>query len=321
MDELIKNSTTEINNLRSTKQKLEEANKVLHERVGELARKLQLYREGGPGPLTSATSSPALSSLPPRPAAGPKFSTGPTQLPPRPSGSSPGTPGHSRPGSVILDSKQLNQELSKLQKAQTLTPGRPSPPASGTAPPSNLAVPPRPTRPANALRSAPGSRGPSPPKERPEPPRELAPTSFVSVPSEYFKNQTFSKSVAGVTYDLWEGASKIVLSIDLPGSDADMMDITIGRFSVQVTRKIGEFEKKYLVGKYKPVKVHRLALPENEGADIGRIVRDEITLPVPVQPHKKQAYNFHGTIYITLEKLDSPVVALRGTDLIQAPTF
>jgi len=129
------------------------------------------------------------------------------------------------------------------------------------------------------------------------------------------KGKTVS-SPHGLNWDVWEGPSKLVVVIDTPGTDSDMMDIAISRYSIKVARRVGVFEEKYLIGKYNPIQVQRL-----DQKNIVGIVKDEIQLPVPVQPHKRQAYNYHGSIYLTLEKLDSPVVALRSGDFVSAPTF
>jgi hypothetical protein len=51
------------------------------------------------------------------------------------------------------------------------------------------------------------------------------------------------------------------------------------------------------------------------------VIVDEIPLPCVVVADKKKAYFFHGTVYVTLEKMDVPHVPVTANDWLKAPAF
>jgi hypothetical protein len=48
---------------------------------------------------------------------------------------------------------------------------------------------------------------------------------------------------------------------------------------------------------------------------------DEIPLPYAVATDKKKAFFFHGTVYMTLEKMELPHIPLTSKDWLKDPTF
>eukprot|EP01114_Cavostelium_apophysatum_P024840 TRINITY_DN988_c0_g1_i3.p1 TRINITY_DN988_c0_g1~~TRINITY_DN988_c0_g1_i3.p1 ORF type:complete len:3117 (+),score=1304.77 TRINITY_DN988_c0_g1_i3:73-9423(+) len=102
-------------------------------------------------------------------------------------------------------------------------------------------------------------------------------------------------------WDLWENNSKLVLAVDIPGTELDLVDISIARYAITITRKVAMFEEKHLTAKYKALQVNR-----HDRAKFGQSVKEMISLPCAVLPNKKQAFHHHGTIFLTVEKLPEP---------------
>lgn len=123
-------------------------------------------------------------------------------------------------------------------------------------------------------------------------------------------------SKASLKYDTWEGNTKVIVAIDLPGCGLDMMDIYVNRFYITVSRRLGAFEKLYFSHRYKPIQLSRL---DRDNLDM--TVKQELALPCAVRPESKTAYHHHGTLYVTVEKLENPVFSLRREEFVTVPAF
>jgi len=349
-----KDYETELKNLKSTKIQLEAGNQTLLRQMQELKDKLTVYRgnvEESTGPSISTGPRP-----PPRPKKEGEESGEPSapETPPkklekaatlRPESPAPGSrtsgvftlpfkPGHSP--SLSTGSKQmtmpqlfshLNPEMTAQQIQQQIQPGfQYLPPASTSVvpvPETQLSKKEKKEQEKKEKEMKRKSKNGSPPV--PETPSPLALSrqgsynfipSVVSISESHQVIETHGKQ-PNFQYDIWESAQKIVVAFDVPGTELNQMDIYITRFAVTISRRVGLFEEKFLFnsGKYNAVVLNRL------DSGIVQTIRNEVPLPVPVQPNKKQAFVYHGTVYVTLEKLDTPIFSLVSMDWQNAPEF
>lgn len=86
--------------------------------------------------------------------------------------------------------------------------------------------------------------------------------------------------------------------IDLPGIELELVDINVAQHELTITRKIGDFEERNIASKYAPLVNHR-----NDRAKLYQTDKEVITLPCVVIPAKKQAFYYHGTVFMTIDKV------------------
>jgi len=145
-----------------------------------------------------------------------------------------------------------------------------------------------------------------------------SPSGISPILAPHIANQTSegkgssAHAIVRMPYDVWEGGNRVVLAVDVPGVEMELIDVYITRFTVTVSRKVGVFESKNLVNKYKPL--HLLRFTRDQ---ISQILTDEIALPCAVQPDRKIAYHHHGTVYLTIEKMETTVSNIRISDWVQ----
>jgi len=120
-----------------------------------------------------------------------------------------------------------------------------------------------------------------------------------------------------IRFDFWENNAKIIVAIDIPGVDMEMVDIVVSRYAITIARKIGLFEEKYFASKYSPTQIRRY-----DKTKFAQVLTENISLPCAVQPTKKQAFNHAGTLFLTIEKLPEPTIGMvKKADFANIPNI
>jgi HSP20 family molecular chaperone IbpA len=269
---------SEINELKKIRVKLERSYDIIAEQLKDANAKLRMYG--------AAVSGPAPLNLTSVPRAKPAVSTGPA--PPPRAKSVMGLPPTNPPTSPPAKEKKSRDD-SVIPRPQV---------------PQGERLPISPLLPVGF--KVPGSSVVSP---------VLAPFIANQYVPEAAKPSA-APPTNNILYDIWEGGNRLVVSIDVPGVEMELIDIYITRFTVTIARKVGVFETKHLQAKYTPV--HLLRFRNDQ---LNQIVTNEITLPFAVQPERKIAYHHHGTVYLTIEKMETTTSNLRLNDWSQSVVF
>jgi hypothetical protein len=57
-------------------------------------------------------------------------------------------------------------------------------------------------------------------------------------------------------HDFWDSPTRLVVSFDVAGTPLELVDIVISQFTITVARRVGIFEEKHLMQKYKVCSTH-----------------------------------------------------------------
>jgi len=289
---------TEIKRLRGIKLKLEDTFKTLVEQNKEMAERIKSGNLSRPKPEKSTGPSVPDRPMSVRFPSGPLKLTGSIDLPPlSTSGSKPlpiPPPKRSESKEKVSDTEETQHNDYNYEKQQTIEEETNSSRSSNH----------------EKLTSMEESSLFKDKKEK-----KVKKETFVAVPSRQESSSTIDTQKYASPWDIWEGTTKLVVAIDVPGVEVDFLDISISRFKIDIAQKLGAFEEKFLSSKYKPVHLNRLELQKKGASKINKF---QIVLPSAIEK-VLNLYHHHGTVYVHLQKLSE--VSLRPTHWGASPSF